>query len=116
MNAIAAEVVCPNGCGHDETAVLAVTVEKLLEAIELGPLAWDGKGGYAVVPELQSTIANLVDERQGLAVALETYRELEPWSVDDVDTILGFLIVLRDAILAHRGAPVTLKVWELGAE
>jgi hypothetical protein len=94
-------VTCPAGCHHDVTDLgLTVLAKPVFDKAALDVGALHEQPGGVVVASVQKVIAKMVESR-------DAYLTL-PFA----DEALMFLMLVRDAVLGHRGAPVDVYVGE----
>jgi hypothetical protein len=96
-------VECEAGCDLDEMAVIVVDAQPMLALAGIDVLSYDECRGLAVVGKIQAGIVDVVDNP-------DTYVAFNDDDWGGADAVLGFLIVVRDAILAHRFADTKVKV------
>jgi hypothetical protein len=96
---------CPLGCDKDELELWLTTEAKpMMDLAGIAPGALHMQPAGVVVASCQRAISKMVDQRDSF-VALND-------GIVDADAALGFLMIIRDTVLAHRGAAVDVVVSE----
>lgn len=96
-------VECLEGCDLDEIAVIVQEARPMLALAGVDLESFDGRVGYAVVGKIQARIQDMVD-------APDPYHAFDDDDWGGADAVLGFLIVVRDAILSHRDHGTVVRV------
>jgi hypothetical protein len=100
----AVSVRCEARCDRDEQAVIVQDAARIFTRAEIDVLALDQMRGFAALGKIQAAVCDMVDNWQDY---LEEFSDEDPTATDSA---LAFLIVARDAILAHRYAETTVTV------
>jgi hypothetical protein len=102
-------VQCEAGCHRDEKAVITGDAKPLFDLADVDLDEWLGvNSGVGMVAMLQAALARVV-ENYAEAVSLELEdMEFAP------DIVVGFLIVIRDSVLAHANMGIASTVTVAG--